>query len=72
MADPVYKMLELVGSSTEGIEAAIENAVHRASRTVRDMRWFEVLETRGQIEDGRVARWQVKLAIGFTLEDDGA
>lgn len=70
MADHVYKMLELVGSSTTSMEHAIENAVQRASKTVRDMRWFEVVETRGHIKDGKIAHWQVKVAIGFTLEDE--
>ena len=69
MANHVYKILELVGSSSESIEAAVENAVKRSSKTIRDMRWFEVLETRGNIEDGRIAYWQVKVKVGFTLED---
>lgn len=69
MANHVYKILELVGSSNESMEKAVENAVKRASKTIRDMRWFEVLETRGNIEDGRIAFWQVKVKIGFTLED---
>lgn len=69
MANHVYKILELVGSSNESMEKAVENAVKRASKTIRDMRWFEVLETRGNIEDGRIAYWQVKVKIGFTLED---
>lgn len=69
MANHVYKILELVGSSNESMEKAVENAVKRASKTIRDMRWFEVLETRGNIDDGRIAYWQVKVKIGFTLED---
>ena len=69
MSNHVYKILELVGSSTEGVEGAVQNAVERASKTVRDMRWFQVLETRGNIEDGKVAHWQVTVKIGFTLED---
>jgi flavin-binding protein dodecin len=68
MSDHVYKILELVGSSPNGIEHAVENALSRAAKTVRSMRWFEVVETRGHIEDGKVAHWQVKLKIGFTLE----
>ncbi|MEM9557588.1 MAG: dodecin [Acidobacteriota bacterium] len=63
-------MLELVGSSTQSLDHAIENAVQRAGKTVRDMRWFEVKETRGQIQDGKIAHWQVKVQIGFTLEDE--
>ncbi len=68
MSDHVYKIVELTGSSTESIEEAIKNAVGRANDTVRNMRWFEVTDTRGYIEDGSVAHWQVTLKIGFTLE----
>ncbi|WP_426442092.1 dodecin [Bradyrhizobium genosp. P] len=66
--DHVYKILELVGSSDKSIEAAIENAVSRASKTVREMKWFEVVQTRGHIEDGKVRHYQVALRVGFTLE----
>ncbi|MDA8020270.1 MAG: dodecin family protein [Thermoanaerobaculia bacterium] len=69
MADPVYKHLDLTGTSSDSIEDAVENAVRRASKTIRDMKWFEVVETRGSIVDGRVARWQVTVRIGFNLED---
>ena len=69
MSDHVYKHVELTGSSEKSIEDAVERAIARASKTVRNMRWFEVLETRGHIEDGRVAHWQVTLRLGFTLED---
>lgn len=69
MAEHVYKILELVGSSTEGTDEAVRAAVRRASKTIRDMRWFEVIETRGNIEDGRIAHWQVKIRVGFTLEE---
>jgi dodecin len=69
MADHVYKVIELTGSSQTGMEEAIRNAIGRASQTVRNMRWFEVVETRGQIDSDRVAHWQVTLKIGFTLED---
>jgi len=65
----VYKILELVGSSEKGIEGAIENAVSRASKTVREMKWFEVVQVRGHIEDGTVRHFQVVLRVGFTLED---
>ena len=68
MSDHVYKKIELTGSSTEGIEQAIENAVKKASQTIKNMRWFEVVETRGHIEDGKVAHWQVTIKIGFTIE----
>jgi flavin-binding protein dodecin len=69
MSDNVYKIIEIVGSSTKSIEDAIERAIARASSTVRDIRWFEVKETRGHVEDGRVAHYQVTLRIGFTLAD---
>lgn len=69
MSDHVYKTVELVGSSRAGMQDAITNAVGRASQTVRNMRWFEVLDTRGHIEDGTVSHWQVTVKIGFTLED---
>ena len=68
MSDHVYKIVELTGSSADGIEAAVENAVHRAKNTIRNMRWFEVTETRGHITDGEVAHWQVTVKIGFTLD----
>ncbi|MGY4311802.1 dodecin [Bradyrhizobium sp. JR3.5] len=66
--DHVYKILELVGSSDKSIEAAIENAVSRASKTIREMKWFEVVQSRGHIEGGKVAHYQVTLRVGFTLE----
>ena len=69
MSDNVYKKIEIVGSSTTSIEDAIENAVNRASRSVDNLRWFEVTETRGHIADGKVEHYQVSLKIGFTLED---
>jgi dodecin len=69
MHDNVYKVIEIVGSSATGIENAIEKAIARASSTVREIRWFEVKETRGHVEDGRVAHYQVTLRIGFTLQD---
>ncbi len=68
MSDHVYKQIELVGSSKAGVEDAVQNALARASKTVRNMRWFEVTETRGHIVDGKVDHWQVSLKIGFTLE----
>ena len=66
--DHVYKILELVGSSEKSIEAAVDNAVSRASKTIREMKWFEVVQTRGHIEDGKVRHYQVTLRVGFTLE----
>jgi flavin-binding protein dodecin len=68
MSDHVYKKIEVVGSSPTGFEDAITNALARAEKTVRNMRWFEVTETRGYIENGKVGHWQVTLKIGFTLE----
>jgi hypothetical protein len=68
MSEHVYKIVELTGSSKKGIEQAVENAVARAAKSVRNMRWFQVTETRGYIEKGKVAYWQVTLKIGFTLE----
>jgi dodecin len=69
MADNVYKIIELTGSSTTSIEDAIQTAVRKAGETVRHLRWFEVKETRGHIEDGAIGHWQVTIRIGFTLED---
>lgn len=69
MAEHVYKKIEIVGSSPNGMEEAVRNALSRASKTIRNMRWFEVTETRGYIDDGKIAHWQVTLKIGFTLEE---
>ncbi len=71
MSEHVYKVIELVGSSTNGTDDAIQNAVNRASQTIRNMRWFQVVETRGHIDNGKVVHYQVTVKIGFTL-DDGA
>jgi flavin-binding protein dodecin len=68
MSSKVYKVVELVGSSAEGIEDAIQNAISRASKTIREMKWFEVVQTRGHIENGIVRHYQVTLRVGFTLE----
>lgn len=68
MSDHVYKKLELVGSSTKSIEDAVENALARAAKTIRNMRWFEVVETRGHIEENKVNHWQVTIKVGFTLD----
>jgi flavin-binding protein dodecin len=64
----VYKIIEIVGSSPTSIEDAIEGAIARAAKTVRDIRWFEVKETRGHVENGKVAHFQVTLRVGFTLD----
>jgi flavin-binding protein dodecin len=69
MSDHVYKKIEVVGSSPNGLEDAVKNALARAEKTVRNMRWFEVTETRGEVENGKVGHWQVTLKIGFTLEE---
>lgn len=70
MSEHVYKVVELVGSSTSSIEDAIQVAIGRASQTVRNLRWFEVMETRGHVRDGKVEHYQVTLKVGFTM--DGA
>ncbi|HKU07189.1 MAG TPA: dodecin [Bradyrhizobium sp.] len=67
--DHIYKILELVGSSEKSIEDAVQNAISRASKTIREMKWFEVVQTRGHIESGKVAHYQVTLRVGFTLEE---
>ena len=69
MSDHVYKIIELAGSSEKSLDDAIRNAIARASKTVRNMRWFEVIETRGHIEGNAVAHFQVTVKVGFTLED---
>ena len=69
MSEHVYKVVELVGTSPESIEDAVQGAISRASKTLRNLRWFEVLETRGQIENGKVLHYQVTLKVGFTMED---
>ncbi|MCB1746321.1 MAG: dodecin domain-containing protein [Gammaproteobacteria bacterium] len=68
MSEHVYKHIELTGSSTKSIEDAVEGAVKRAATTVRNMRWFEVEQIRGQVDQQQVSYWQVVLKIGFTLE----
>ncbi len=68
MSDHVYKQVELTGSSETSIEDAIQRAIGKASASLHDMRWFEVTETRGHIENGRVAHWQVTVKVGFTLD----
>ena len=65
----VYKVIDIVGSSETSIEDAIAVAVERASQTLKNLRWFEVVQTRGQIEEGRVQHYQVMLKVGFTLDD---
>lgn len=69
MSDHTYKIIEIVGSSPEGLEQAIDGAVARAAQTMQHLDWFEVTEIRGHIEDGKVAHYQVGLKIGFRLDD---
>jgi dodecin len=69
-ANPVYKKIELVGSSADGIEDAVNNAITRAGKTIRNMRWFEVAELRGSLENNKIADWQVTVKVGFTLDTD--
>ena len=69
MDDHIYRVIELAGTSTKTMEEAIQNAISRASKTLRNLRWFQVIETRGRIEDGKIARWEVILKVGFALED---
>lgn len=68
MSDHVYKIVELVGSSPTGIEDAIQTAIARASSTIDNIRWFEVLETRGHVEGGKVSHYQVTVKVGFTVK----
>jgi flavin-binding protein dodecin len=68
MNDHVYKHLELTGSSTESIEAAVNRAIAKAHETVRNIQWFTITETRGHVTEGKVAHWQVTINVGFTLE----
>lgn len=69
MSNHVYKITQLAGSSSTSVEDAIKTAIAKAAKTVRNMDWFEVIETRGQIEEGKVAHYQVILNIGFRLEE---
>lgn len=69
MSEHTYKMLELVGSSVQSSDDAIRNAIAKAGESVRNMDWFQVLETRGHITDGKIAHWQVTLKVGFRVAD---
>ena len=69
MSDHTYKVIELVGSSPDGIEGAVDNAIARAGETLQNLRWFKITETRGHIEDGKVGHYQVTLKVGFSLND---
>jgi flavin-binding protein dodecin len=68
--DHIYKTVELTGSSATSVEDAVSKAVARASKTLHNLRWFEVQDLRGGIEDGKVAHWQVSIKVGFTLDDN--
>ena len=69
MKDPVYKLIELTGTSTTSMEDAVSKAIKRAHKTVRNLSWFQVVETRGNIDKGKVLHWQVTLKVGFSLDD---
>lgn len=69
MTDNTYKVIELVGTSSEGLQQAIEGAISRASQTLKNLDWFEVKEIRGNIQDGKIAWYQVKMGIGFRVLD---
>ncbi|MEU3961414.1 dodecin [Streptomyces buecherae] len=71
MSNHTYRVTEIVGTSHEGVDAAIRNGISRAAQTVRNLDWFEVKEVRGQIEDGKVEHYQVSLKVGFRLEEPG-
>jgi flavin-binding protein dodecin len=72
MEDHVYRIIEVAGSSESSIDDAIKNAVARASRTLHHLRWFEVIQMRGHIEDGKIQHYQAVLKIGFTLDEQGS
>lgn len=69
MTDHVYKSLELTGSSKMGSDEAVRTAIERASKSIRDIRWFHVTDVRGHVVDGKIAHWQVTVKVGFTLEE---
>ena len=69
MKDPVYKLIELIGTSETSIEEAVEKAIKRANKTIKNLCWFQVVETRGSIAKGKVRHWQVTLKVGFTVEE---
>jgi len=72
MSDHVYRVVEIYGSSPDGLDTAIRNGVHRAGRTLRNVDWFEVTEIRGHLQDGDIADWQVGVKVGFRIEDADA
>jgi len=72
MEDHVYRVIEITGSSQKSISDAIQSAVTRASKTLRNLRWFEVVQTRGHLDGGKIQHYQVTLKIGFTIDDSNA
>ncbi len=68
MKDPVYKIIEITGTSTTSIEDAVDKAINRAHRTVKKLSWFQVVETRGNIDKGKVQHWQVTIKVGFSVD----
>jgi len=68
MKDHVYKLIELTGTSTTSMEDAVNKAIKRANKTIKNLCWFQVVETRGDIENGEVRHWQVTIKVGFTVE----
>lgn len=69
MKDQIYKIIELIGTSTTTIEDAVNKALKRAHKTIKGLRWFQILETRGSIDKGQVQHWQVTLKVGFVIQD---
>ncbi|GAA3309015.1 dodecin [Streptomyces cinereospinus] len=69
MSNHTYRVTDIVGTSPEGVDQAIRNGITRASRTLRNLDWFEVTEVRGQLDNGEIAHWQVSMKVGFRLED---
>jgi len=69
MKNPVYKLIELTGTSTTSIEDAVDNAIKRAHKTIKNLCWFQLVETRGNISKGKVDHWQVTLKVGFAVKD---
>ena len=68
MKDPVYKLIELTGTSSNSVEEAVDGAIKRAHKTIKNLCWFQVVETRGNINKGKIHHWQVTIKIGFTVE----
>ncbi len=71
MKDPIYKLIELTGTSPSSMEAAVDNAIKRAHKTIKNLCWFQVIETRGNIENGKVHQWQVTIKVGFAVKNGG-